>query len=72
VPSRLDGRLRQSEEVLAILRAHYGAILCAPIRQNVRLSEAAAHGLTVHEYAPTSRGAADYAALARRVDSAAT
>ncbi|MFQ5491560.1 MAG: ParA family protein [Phycisphaerae bacterium] len=37
------------------------------IRRNIKLAEAPGHGQTIFEYAPRSRGAADYAALAREV-----
>ena len=38
------------------------------IRNNVRLAEAPGHGRSIFSYAPTSKGAEDYAALAREVD----
>ncbi len=38
------------------------------IRSNVRLAEAPGHGRSIFAYAPTSKGAADYAALAVEVD----
>jgi chromosome partitioning protein len=34
------------------------------IRRNVKLAECPSHGLTIFDYAPSSHGAADYAALA--------
>ena len=67
LPTFLDGRVRKSEEVLSLLKKHYAAQLCSPIRYNVRLSEAAGHGRTIYEYAPGSPGAADYAKLIERM-----
>ena len=67
VPTFYDGRVAKSAEVLAILQSHYAARVTEPVRYNVRLSEAPGFGQTVYEYAPTSRGAADYEALTRRV-----
>lgn len=67
VPTFLDGRVSQSGEILQILRQHYPSLVCEPIRYNVRLSEAPAHGQTIFEYAPNSAGAHDYSALARTV-----
>lgn len=67
IPTMHDARLAQTEEILAQLKGAYGERLTHPIRQNVRLSEAPAHGKTIFEYAPTSRGAEDYGRLAKRV-----
>ena len=67
IPTLYDPRLRQSGELLADLRARYGALVTEPVRVNVRLSEAPTHGRTIYEYDPRSRGAADYALLVERV-----
>ena len=67
LPTFLDRRVRKSDEILTQLGNHYGSQLCAPIRYNVRLSEAPGYGLTVFEYAPHSPGADDYRALAERI-----
>lgn len=67
VPTFLDRRVSKSGEILELLQAHYPALICDPIRYNVRLSEAPGHGQTIFEYAPTSTGAHDYSALARTV-----
>jgi chromosome partitioning protein len=67
LPTFLDRRVRKSEEILHQLQAHYGAEVCAPIRYNVRLSEAPGYGQTVYEYAPGSPGAEDYLALTKRI-----
>lgn len=67
LPTFLDRRVRKSEEILHQLQAHYGREVCAPIRYNVRLSEAPGHGQTVYEYAAGSPGAEDYQALTERI-----
>ena len=63
VPTLFDPRTRQSVELLDQLRARYGALVSAPIRVNVRLSESSAQGRSIYEYDPRSRGAIDYALL---------
>jgi chromosome partitioning protein len=67
LPTFLDRRVRKSAEILAQLRTHFGPQLCAPIRYNVRLSEAPGYGQTIFEYAPESAGAQDYHALVERI-----
>lgn len=67
LPTFLDRRVRQSDEILAQLQRYHGAQLCAPIRYNVRLSEAPGHGQTIFEYAPRSHGAEDYRRLTERI-----
>lgn len=67
IPTMYDMRNRQSHELLAQLTEQYGALVTEPIRVNVRLAEAPAHGKTIYEYDPRSRGAIDYAALVERL-----
>ncbi len=67
VPTFFDRRVRKSAEILDQLHEHYGAQVCAPIRYNVRLSEAPGYGQTIFEYARHSPGADDYRTLAERV-----
>jgi chromosome partitioning protein len=67
IPTMYDPRMRQSGELLAALRARYGALVTEPVRVNVRLSEAPTLGRTIYEYDPRSRGAADYALLVEHV-----
>jgi chromosome partitioning protein len=67
IPTLYDPRMRQSGELLAELRARYGALVAEPVRVNVRLSEAPIEGRTIYEFDPRSRGAADYALLVERV-----
>ncbi len=67
LPTFYDQRLRQSGEMLTQLREHFGPRMCEPIRVHVGLAEAFGYQQTIHEYAPHSRGAADYEALTSRV-----
>ena len=67
LPTFLDRRVKKSEEILGQLNAHFGDKVCAPIRYNVRLSEAPGYGQTIFEYAPRSPGAQDYETLTERV-----
>ena len=68
VLTMFDGRTKLSTDVAKEVRAHLGdRVYDAVIPRNVRLSEAPSHGLPIHLYAPTSKGAAAYAALAAEV-----
>jgi chromosome partitioning protein len=67
VPTFFDRRVRKSEEILDQLHSHFGEQVCAPIRYNVRLSEAPGYGQTIFEFAPHSTGADDYIRLMERV-----
>lgn len=67
LPTGLDRRVSQSGEILSQLESRFGELLCRPIRYNVRLSEAPAHGQHIFEYDPRCAGAEDYAALTRRI-----
>lgn len=67
LPTAFDRRVKQSGEIMGQLMAHFGELVCQPIRYDVRASEAPAHGQHVFEYAPDGRAAADYAQLTRRI-----
>lgn len=67
LPTSLDRRVAQTAEIYQQLEERLNGLLCAPIRYNVRLSEAPAHGQHIFEYDPTSNGAADYQALTQRI-----
>jgi chromosome partitioning protein len=67
VPTMLDRRFAQTTEIATLLEETFGDLLTDPIRSNVRLSEAPAHGETIFEYAPNSKGAEDYQRLAERI-----
>ena len=63
LPTFHDLRLRQSVEMLNQLREHFGPRVCPSIRVNVELAEAFGWHQSIFEYAPKSRGAADYTAF---------
>lgn len=67
LPTKLDRRFAQTEEILSQLDEFYGDLVCQPIRADVRLSESPAHGQHIFEYAPQSKGAEDYALFGRRI-----
>ncbi len=67
VPTMKDVRRAQTKEIETQLRERFRDMVCEPIRVDVRLSEAPAHGQTIFEYAPTSRGAADYQQFIQKV-----
>jgi len=60
-----DGRTRIARVVLGELRAKYGEMVFdTVVHENVKLSEAADNRRPITDYAPDSRGAAEYAAIA--------
>ena len=67
LPTFFDKRVKKSFTILKKLEDLYGQNLCTPIRSNVRVSEAPAHGKTIYEFAPGSPGAEDYRDLIRKV-----
>lgn len=67
LPTFMDRRVAKSAEILQQLQQHFPDQTCTPIRYNVRLSEAPAHGNTILEYAPKSPGAQDYQTLVERI-----
>lgn len=67
VPTMIDVRRAQTTEIETQIRERFGDRVCDPIRVDVRVSEAPAHGQTIFEYAPRSRGAADYEKLTEKV-----
>jgi chromosome partitioning protein len=65
VLTMFDSRTNLSGEVAAEVRTHLGEhVYETMIPRNVRLSEAPSHGMPIHAYAPESRGALAYQALA--------
>ena len=61
-----DNRLRLAREVLAEIRKYFpGCVYRQAIGTNVKLAEAPSFGQTIFQYAPASRGAETYRALAR-------
>jgi chromosome partitioning protein len=67
LPTFFDMRVRKSSEILQQLVDHFQRKILPPIRYNVDLSECPAHGKTIFEYAPGSRGSKDYARLVERI-----
>ena len=68
LPTLYDGRTRYARETLGDIRELFKD-LCfdAVIRQNVKLREAARHGVPICQYAPSANGTLDYAAVALEV-----
>lgn len=69
VPTFLDRREKQCEEVLILLQNHFKSKVTMPIPKNVRLSESFGQGQTVFEYAPDCPGAYAYYDLTDLVES---
>jgi chromosome partitioning protein len=67
LPTFRDMRVKRGTEFLEEIEKIYGEKVCAPIRYNIRLSEAPAYGQTIFEFAPGSNGAQDYRDLIRKV-----
>jgi chromosome partitioning protein len=68
VLTMFDARTRLSAQVQEEVRRHLGdRVYDTVIPRSVRLSEAPSHGLPIHLYAPGSRGAEAYRALADEV-----
>jgi len=60
-----DARTNLAAQVAAEVRAHLdGRVYRTVIPRSVRLSEAPSHGLPIHAYAPSSKGAQAYSAFA--------
>lgn len=67
LPTFHDGRVKKSEEILDQLKHHFNDKLCGLVKYNVRVSESAAFGQTIFEYAPNSPGARDYQKIIERI-----
>jgi len=68
LPCLYDSRLKLAREVLGEIRSYFpGKVFGCPVRSNVKLAEAPSFGKTIFEYAPDSKGAADYLAVARQI-----
>jgi len=68
LPTMYDVRQKMGREILAELDRHFGdAVLPVPIHYNSKLKEAAGFGQPVLEYDAASRGAQDFARLARHL-----
>lgn len=68
LPTLFDGRTRYARETLRDIRQLFDDLCFATvIRQNVKLQEAARHGLPINLFAPSCTGTQDYAAAALEV-----
>jgi chromosome partitioning protein len=68
-----DARTRLADQVVAEVRAHFGARVCrSVIPRTVRLSEAPSFGQPITVFDPLSRGAVAYRELAKEVNAHAS
>jgi len=68
VLTMFDPRTNLGTDVAREVRAHLGdRVYDTVIPRSVRLSEAPSHGLPIHRYAPSSKGAIAYAELAAEI-----
>ena len=67
VPTFMDTRVEQPQQIYAQLRELYGDKVCNPIRYDENFPKAPSFGKSIFEYAPGSRGADDYRELVRRI-----
>lgn len=67
VPTQYDARVKACRQALQHLQNDHYEVLADPIRINSKLKEAPQEMKSIFRYAPSSRGAKDYAALVRLV-----
>ena len=67
IPTMFDKRIKSAKETLSEIKRGYDEIVTDPIRINSKLREAPAAGKDIFEFAKRSRGAQDYAKLAKDV-----
>ena len=68
VPTLYDTRTRLSQEVVQEIRDFFqDRVFETVVHTNVKLAESPSHGQTIFDYAPDSRGAQDYEALASEI-----
>lgn len=66
--TQYDKRKVLHRDVMASIRAHFGALVFAtPIRDNIALAEAPTVGQDIFRYQPMSYGAEDYLALCQEI-----
>jgi chromosome partitioning protein len=64
----VDGRPKAAAEIRDMVRGHYGkAVFKAEIPLTTKIAEAPSFGLTIHDYAPGSKGAEAYRAAADEI-----
>lgn len=67
IPTFYRRTTRLSRSILKSLDRAFGDRVTAPVRLGVAVDEATRRGLTIFEYAPDSKVAEDYEAVARRI-----
>lgn len=68
LPTMVNARARFTREVMAEIGRHFeGRVFKTFIRNNIRLREAASHGLPISEYDSRANGFLDYSSLAEEV-----
>lgn len=67
LPTMFDRRTQHCYVIHKKLKRLFAKQICAPIRHNVRLSEAATLGKTIFEHSRSATGAEDYRKLSRRL-----
>jgi chromosome partitioning protein len=67
VPTMYDARMRICQDILEGLKKRFGKIVLPPIRTDVRIKEAPAHGQPIQTYAPSCRAAEDFAKVIKLI-----
>ncbi|MEM7495129.1 MAG: ParA family protein [Myxococcota bacterium] len=68
LPCRVDRRNRHTQDVLdQLTKTFKDKVFKCHIRENIRLAEAPSFGKTIFQYDPNSKGAHDYAELAKEI-----
>ncbi|MDT8424173.1 MAG: ParA family protein [Desulfuromonadales bacterium] len=65
LPCRAHLRRTLHREVMVALESAFPGHVAPPVRENVALAEAPAHGLPINHYSPRSHGSNDYRNVAR-------
>jgi len=68
LPTLFDRRTRMNREILSQIQDYFkDKVFQSVIRMNIKLAEASANRKAIFDYAPSSNGAKDHAALAKEV-----
>jgi chromosome partitioning protein len=67
LPTFVDRRTNITHQALRMIEMTYGAKMLPPVRSDAKFRQAAAHGKTIFEYDPHSKGAEDYSAVVEAV-----
>ncbi|MDK9699873.1 MAG: AAA family ATPase [bacterium] len=69
IATRYDTRKTLNREVVETIRGYFGdKVFQTMIRDNIAVAEAPSYGKSIFEYAPQSKGAADYTALCKEIE----